>query len=204
MQLSLSELKDLIFNAGLGANFTAGTCEDISLSVANLESLNINGGREFLYAISCKRHSIKNFEIKDKEAKVEFGRALFEGIYAVDLLISEKVNTIVFKKFDCPMLLLGLGHNYYNSSFIIYYCSKIIGGIKGGKIFWDKDFKLRNCSIKIIKSNEILGQYSELKDRIDLTQSTFKKLNKLAAKMLVPESEHSRTNGAGAGIIDND
>ena len=55
MQFSFSELKDLIFNAGLGANLNVGTCEDVALAVAILESQNIHGSDEFLYAIACKR-----------------------------------------------------------------------------------------------------------------------------------------------------
>ena len=54
------------------------------------------------------------------------------------------------------------------------------------------------------RSDSAITRYPEKKDRLNLSQSTFKKLNKLAAKMLVPESDHSRATGAGAGTIDND
>jgi hypothetical protein len=37
-----------------------------------------------------------------------------------------------------------------------------------------------------------------------LDDNVFKELSNLASNMLVPESEISRTTGAGAGNIDND
>ena len=37
-----------------------------------------------------------------------------------------------------------------------------------------------------------------------LDENVFKELSNLASNMLVPESELSRTTGAGAGNIDND
>ncbi len=204
MQLSFSELKDLVFNAGLGMNLPAGSCEDLAFAVASLESLNVHGSNEFLHAIACKNDLIRDFVIKKNEVEVDIGRTLFEGIYAVDLFIAEKVNKIIFCEFDCPMLLVGLGCNYYNANFNVCYSDKIIGSINSGKIFWDNDFKLRNCSITMTRSDTAIMRHSKKKDRLNLSQSTFKKLNKLATKMLVPESEYSRATGAGAGIIDND
>ena len=204
MQFSFSELKDLVFNAGLGTNLPAGSCEDLSFAVASLESLNLHGSIEFLHAIACNNDLIRDFAIKKNEVEVDIGRTLFEGIYAVDLFIAEKVNKIVFREFDCPMLLVGLGCSYYNANFSVCNSDKIIGSINSGKIFWDNDFKLRNCSITMTRSNSNTMRYAKKKDRLNLSQSTFKKLNKLAAKMLVPESEHSRATGAGAGTTDND
>ncbi len=204
MQFSFSELKDLIFNASLGANLNVGTCEDVALAVAILESQNIHGSDEFLYAIACKRKFISDFVIKNKVIEVDSGRALFEGIYAIDLFIAEKAGKIVFKEMDCPMLLVGLGWNYYNSNFIIRYSDKIIGSINSGMIFWDNEFKLRNCSVTMLKSNITTPSKIKRKERIDLNQSTYKKLSFLSEKMLVPESEQSRNTGAGAGTTDND
>ena len=204
MQFSFSELKDLVFNAGLGTNLPPGSCEDLAFAVASLESLNLHGSNEFLHAIACNNDLIRDFVIKKNEVEVDIGRTLFEGIYAVDLFIAEKVNKIVFHEFDCPMLLVGLGCNYYNANFSVWYSDKIIGSINSGKIFWDSDFKLRNCSVTMTRSDSAITRYPEKKDRLNLSQSTFKKLNKLAAKMLVPESERSRATGAGAGTIDND
>ena len=177
---------------------------DVALAVATLESLNKHGSDEFLHALECKRKSISDFVIKNKEIEMDSGRALFEGIYAIDLFIAKKVNKIVFKELDCPMLLVGLGCNYYNSNFVIRYLDRIIGSINSGMIFWDNEFKLRNCSVTMLKSNITSPSKIKAKERIDLNQSTYKKLSSLYEKMLVPESEKSRNTGAGAGTTDND
>ena len=49
MDLSFSELKDLVFNAGLGSNLPVGVCEDLSFGVNFLESCSLPGGKELLY-----------------------------------------------------------------------------------------------------------------------------------------------------------
>ena len=75
---------------------------------------------------------------------------------------------------------------------------------KKSMIFWDNEFKLRNCSVTMLKSNITSPSKIKAKERIDLKQSTYKKLKFLYEKMLVPESEQSRNTGAGAGTTDND
>ena len=46
MDLSFSELKDLVFNASMGSNLPAGTCEDLSFGINFLESRSLSGGKE--------------------------------------------------------------------------------------------------------------------------------------------------------------
>ena len=53
MDLSFSELKDLVFNASLGSNLPAGIGEDLSLAVTFLESRSLPGGKEFLNSLKC-------------------------------------------------------------------------------------------------------------------------------------------------------
>ena len=51
MDLSFSELKDLIFNASLGSSLPVGIGEDLSLAVTFLESRSLPGGKEFLNSL---------------------------------------------------------------------------------------------------------------------------------------------------------
>ena len=204
MQLSLSELKDLIYNAGLGAELTVGACEDFSFSVAVLESLSLNAASEFLYAIECDREPTQEFIITDNKVEITSGRALFEGIYAIDLFMAEKIDKIVFNIFDCPMLLIGLGYNYDNSNFVLLSSSKLIGSINSGEIFWDNNFVTRNCNVTLLRSQVKANSNYKQKDRVNLKHSVIKELKHLSSKMLVPESKESREKGAGAGTIDND
>ena len=64
MDLSFSELKDLVFNASMGSNLPAGVCEDLSFGVSFLESRSLPGCKELL--ISLNRSDVGNltgFEI---------------------------------------------------------------------------------------------------------------------------------------------
>ena len=56
MDLSFSELKDLVFNASMGSNLPAGVCEDLSFGVTFLESRSLPGGKELLYSLKCERY----------------------------------------------------------------------------------------------------------------------------------------------------
>ena len=56
MDLSFSELKDLVFNASLGSSLPAGICEDLSFAVTFLESRSLPGGNQLLNSLRCGRH----------------------------------------------------------------------------------------------------------------------------------------------------
>ena len=59
MICSVTELKNLIFQSGIGLNFDVGICEDISEAVVSLEKYNLKACKELI-------HCFKNI-IVDKE-----------------------------------------------------------------------------------------------------------------------------------------
>ena len=52
MDLSFSELKDLVFNACMGSNLPTGVCEDLSFGVTFLESRSLAGSKELLIGLA--------------------------------------------------------------------------------------------------------------------------------------------------------
>ena len=88
-------MKDLTFNAGLGAGLPVGICEDVSYAVTMLESFSVCGAKECLYAINCERDISYTLNIVDNEINVEHGRVLFEGISAIDYFIAGPCNKVV-------------------------------------------------------------------------------------------------------------
>ena len=204
MDLSFSELKDLVFNASLGSNLPTGIGEDLSLAVTFLESRSLPGGKEFLDSLKCERYP--SLLPQKKGSSLIFGnsRAIFEGVTAIDFLVSEVCESVILKNIDSQMLLLGLASNYRECSFSFYKNKELYANIFNNElVFKHKNY---NCSDDIeIHLNDSQLEYPLAKrSRMLLDGNVFKELSNLASNMLVPESELSRTTGAGAGNIDND
>ena len=204
MDLSFSELKDLVFNASLGSNLPTGIGEDLSLAVTFLESRSLPGGKEFLNSLKCERYP--SLPPQKKGSRLIFcnSRAIFEGVTAIDFLVSEVCESVILKNIDSQMLLLGLASNYREFSFSFYKNKEVYASIFNNEIvFMYKNFKCDN-DIEIYLNDSNLDNPLAKCTRMFLDDNVFKELNSLASNMLVPESELSRATGAGAGNIDND
>ncbi len=204
MNLSFSELKDLVFNASLGSNLSAGIGEDLSLAVTFLESRSLPGGKEFLNSLKCERHPL--LPPKQKGSRFIFcnARAIFEGVTAIDFLVSEVCESVVLKNIDSQMLLLGLASNYRESSFSFYKNKELYASIFNDELICKHENYKSSNDIEIYLNDSQLDNPLAKCTRMSLDENTFQELIKLASNMLVPESELSRETGAGAGNIDND
>ena len=204
MDLSFSELKDLVFNASMGSNLPAGVCEDLSFGVTFLESRSLPGGKELLYSLKCERHPPVSPQKKGVSLIFSNSRAIFEGLSAIDLLVSEACKSVILENIDSSMLLVGLASNYYGLSFSFYKNKEICAALFNDQLNWKNDNYRRSNDIEIRLNNSELNNPLAKRSRMLLDDNVFKELSNLASNMLVPESELSRTTGAGAGNIDND
>ena len=204
MDLSFSELKDLVFNASMGSNLPAGVCEDLSFAVTFLESRSLPGGKELLNSLKCERHPPLSPQKNGVSLIFRNARAIFEGLSAIDFLVSEVCDSVVLKNIDSPMLLIGLASNYTGVSFSFFNNRKIYASLQNDEIIWNhanyKHSKIVEIRLKQSSLENILNRCK----RVSLDDTTFSELVNLASNMLVPESELSRERGAGAGNIDND
>ena len=204
MDLSFSELKDLVFNASMGSNLPAGVCEDLSFGVTFLESRSLPGGKELLYSLKCARNPPVSPQKSGASLIFNNSRAIFEGLSAIDLLVSEACKSVILENIDSSMLLVGLASNYYGLSFSFYKNKEICAALFNDQLNWENDnYRLSN-DIEIRLNNRELNNPLAKRSRMLLDDNVFKELSNLASYMLVPESELSRTTGAGAGNIDND
>ncbi len=204
MDLSFSELKDLIFNASMGSNLPAGVCEDLSFGVTFLESRSLPGGKELLYSLKCERHLPVSPQKNGISLIFRNSRAIFEGLSAIDLLVSEACKSVILENIDSSMLLVGLASNYYGLSFSFYKNKEICAALFNDQLNWENDNFRRSNDIEIRLNNSELNNPLAKRSRMVLDNNVFQELSNLASNMLVPESELSRTTGAGAGNIDND
>ncbi len=204
MDLSFSELKDLVFNASMGSNLPAGVCEDLSFGVTFLESRSLPGGKELLYSLKCERDPSVSPQKNGVSLIFSNSRAIFEGLSAIDLLVSEACKSVILENIDSSMLLVGLASNYYGLSFSFYKNKEICAALFNDQLNWENDNYGRSNDIEIRLNNSELKNPLAKRSRMLLDDNVFKELSNLASNMLVPESEISRTTGAGAGNIDND
>ena len=204
MDLSFSELKDLVFNASMGSNLPAGVCEDLSLGVTFLESRSLPGSKELLYSLNCERHPPVSPQRNGVSLIFSNSRAIFEGLGAIDLLVSEACKSVILENIDSSMLLVGLASNYHGLSFSFYKNKEICATLFNDQLSWENDNYRRSNDIEIRLNNSELNNPLAKRSRMLLDDNVFKELSNLASNMLVPESELSRTTGAGAGNIDND
>ena len=204
MDLSFSELKDLIFNASLGSILPAGIGEDLSLAVTFLVSRSLPGGKAFLNSLKCERHLSLLPQKKGSCFIFCNTRAIFEGVTAIDFLVSEVCDSVILKNIDSQMLLLGLASNYRGSSFSFYKNEEVFASVLNDELFCKYESCKGSNDIEILLNHSQLVEPVARCKRMSLDENTFQELIKLASKMLVPESELSREKGAGAGNIDND
>ncbi len=204
MDLSFSELKDLVFNAGLGSNLPAGVCEDLSFAVTFLESRSLPGGIQFLNSLRCRRHTTVIPQKKGLNLIFNNARAIFEGVSAIDFLVSEVCDRVILKNIDSPMLLVGLASNYSGQSFSFYNNKGIYADLINAELHWKNENYICSKDVEIRLNNSELDNPLAKCTRMLLDDNIFKELTRLASNMLVPESEISRATGAGAGNIDND
>ena len=204
MDLSFSELKDLVFNASLGSNLPTGIGEDLSLAVTFLESRSLPGGKEFLNSLKCERYPSLPPQKKGPCLIFCNARALFEGVTAIDFLVSEVCESVILKNIDSEILLLGLASNYRGSSFSFYQNKRVCAGIVNDELVYKHENNKSNNDVEIFLKDSQLNNPLIKCTRMSLDKNTFQELINLASNMLVPESELSREKGAGAGNIDND
>ena len=76
-----------------GSNLPAGVCEDLSFGVTFLESRSLPGGKELLYSLKCERHPSVSPQKNGVSLIFSNSRAIFEGLSAIDLLVSEASET---------------------------------------------------------------------------------------------------------------
>ena len=204
MDLSFSELKDLVFNASLGSSLPAGICEDLSFAVTFLESRSLPGGNQLLNSLRCGRHPTVLPEKEGLNLIFNDARAIFEGVSGIDFLVSEVYESVILKNIDSPMLLVGLASNYSGLSFSFYNNETIYAGLFNGDLHWKNENYRCSNDVQICLHNSKLDNPLSKCTRMSLDNNIFRELSSLASNMLVPESEISRATGAGAGNIDND
>ena len=204
MICSQSELKNLIYNSGIGSNIDVGICEEISQAVAKLESFNINASQE---ALNCfKNPTYRKTKIHVSKNSIGFGdsQVVYNGISAIDNFRCGLYDKITFEKLDSPILLLGLALINKVINFQILFSSEVISYVNDNKFYWNNSFNRNNVKITIQKKKFLPPFYNFSSNQIKIERKIWSELHSISVNALVPKSKESRDNGAGAENDDND
>ena len=204
MICSYTELKNLIYNSGIGSNIDVGICEEISEAVAKLELYGLNASAEIYRCFKNLSYKKDNIKIIDKSIQFGKGKVIFEGISGLDYFRTNLYDEIIFEELDSPLILIGLGLINNVENFKVLNSSSLIGYVDKKKIFWNENFTGNNVKILIKKEKFKIQQFNSVKSEIKIDKTVWKNLELLSRKILVPESNLSRDFGAGANINDND
>ena len=204
MICSYTELKNLIYNSGIGSNIDVGICEEISEAVAKLELYGLNASSEIYKCFKNLSYKKNNIKIIDKSIQFGNSKVIFEGISGLDFFRTNLYDEIIFEELDSPLILIGLGLINNVENFKVLNSSSLIGYVDKKKIFWNENFTENNVKILIKKEKFKIQQFNSVKSEIKIDKTVWKNLELLSRKILVPESNLSRDFGAGANINDND
>ena len=204
MICSYTELKNLIYNSGIGSNIDVGICEEISEAVAKLELYGLNASAEIYRCFKKLSYKKDNIKIIDKSIQFGKGKVIFEGITGLDYFRTNLYDEIIFEELDSPLILIGLGLINNVENFKVLNSSSLIGYVDKKKFFWNDNFTGNNVKISIKREKIKIQQYNSVKSKIKIDKNVWKNLELLSRKILVPKSNLSRDFGAGANINDND
>ena len=204
MLCSFTELKNLVFNSGVGSKIEIGICEEISEAVAKLELYGFNASNEIL---SCFQNiAPRNNKIQFSNKLIKFGNSqvIFEGLSGIDYFRTGLYNEILFEKLDSPLILIGLALINNVQNFKVINESSIIGYVDNDKFFCNEDLNGSYSNIFVKKEKMLPIKFNSSKNQINLDPNAWNQLENISKKILVPESTISRNLGAGAGTTDND
>ena len=204
MLCSFTELKNLVFNSGVGSKVEIGICEEISEAVAKLELHGINASSEILSCFQNISPRNNKIEISDKLIKFGDSQVFFEGISGIDYFRTGLCNQILFEKLDSPLILIGLALINNVQNFKVINETSILGYVDNDKFFCQDDLNGSYSNISIKKEKMLPTKFNSSKNQIDIESQIWDQLENIAKKILVPDSTISRNLGAGAGTTDND
>ena len=201
---TLNEIDTTAKRASKATGFSWGIAEEIGKSIESLELFGLPGIINLnLYLKKIERNHPEKLNIIEKENRLKnkelcpiyCGVAFLDKCRQLEILQSIKYYNISYPLLILPFIsktseLLGkkILIEYNKSSFLLNF----------NKFIFSKNLDNQVDSL----AKEMRIEFLENKD--SFSEQNWKELYKLSEKTFVEESESSKTNAAGAGLIDND
>jgi hypothetical protein len=201
---TLNEIDATAKRASKAAGFSWGIAEEIGKSIESLELFGLPGITNLnLYLKKIKKNHPEKLNKIEKENRLKNKELcpIYCGVAFLDKCRQlETLQSIKYYNVSYPLLILPfisktselLGKKilieYSKSSFLLNF---------------NKSIFLKNVDKQFASlAKEMRIKFLENKD--SFSEQNWKELYKLSEKTFVKESESSKTNAAGAGLIDND
>ena len=201
---TLNEIDTAAKRASKATGFSWGMAEEIGKSIESLELFGLPGITNLnLYLKKIKKNHPEKLNKIEKKNRLKNKKLcpIYCGVAFLDKCRQiEKLKSIKYYSMSYPLLILPfisktselLGKKilieYNKSSFLLNFNRSIFS---------------RNADKKVDSlTKEMRIKFLENKD--SFSEQNWKELYKLSEKTFVEESESSKTNAAGAGLIDND
>ena len=137
------------------------------------------------------------------------GRAIIEGVHGIEMMQAGLADSIDFGVFDFPLLLAGLAAVLAPELPLQVILSPAAAG--GGKVIRTQAGRLVDITMdgtalatRLCHGKPFAVPEMPMAKAFTIADDSFTMVEELARQTLVPESDHSRKTGAGAGSIDND
>ena len=206
---SLNEIELMVRKAGVGAAWPVGLAEDAGQAAAWLCAHGYDGAAA---ALACIADGPREISVRREQAALLFhdAQALRAGPSGLDLLAAgEEDDCAHFLNLDAPLMLLGLAgilSARYDIALSLEFASGAQAGVSADGLHVSGALVEQKGDVMVRRSPELrvtCVQFDAASGSI-VDADAWEKLERLAAKTYVPESEESRLRGAGAGLLDND
>lgn len=207
MIVSAAEYRDAIKKAGRGAGLEASFALDLAAACCLLSMAGYNGSQGALACLQKLSAPHPPQRLSENRLVWSEGRAALEGVQAIEMMQGGLAKTVQFDQLDVPAVLIALASYLApEMAFACLHDERVIGQCGGGQL-------------ELLDSQPAAGpagpvQLVQLEQMPDIARTPlmpfgvdpkdWQVIGQLAARIYVPESDLSRTSGAGAGEIDND
>lgn len=208
MRRSLFEIEALTRKAVVGAGFDHGLAEDTGKAAVWLAVRGHDCAAAVLHALDRRKSGPVRLEYDGDTPVFRDCHTVACGPSALDLFIAGECGTSLrLKALDAPLLLAGLAGvaaGRHGGAFRMDFAGTASWQITGDALTMSDERPGANRDV--VLSRHAQGQPAPgLPTRgAGVDADGWRKIEALAARMLVPESALSRARGAGAGAIDND
>lgn len=209
MHRSFSETHFLCYKACVGGGVDVGNAQDIASSATKIGAYQFKFFDFLPSLIKANNEPPLVINTSSKVGKFETISVVRNASFLIDCLQSNLYKKIYIKHIDSILLLAGTCiHLAPELKVLISLNDKAVVGIHQYSLSASKEFlsftKADNLRLEIVNQidkNLVLLQPS---NTLFIKENIWKELEGLAANTYVSETEHSRLEGAGAGLTDND
>jgi len=209
MRHSLNEVEVTLRKAAVGAGLPIGLAEDISRAAAWLVAGGLDGAGAGLTAVEAGKTISSGVVMDDGTVRFDTSRIACDGPSAIDFLIAGQGRVMAqMTKPDSILLMAGLAGAaaaVYGGAFRFEFDDGSAATVVSAHGLDPAELPEAPVSVQISWQPEAGTALSTINTSgIEVEDGVWNRIVALAAKTYVPESEESRLQGAGAGLLDND